>query len=71
MYPDCSQQYPVNGQWRAGHKLKYRKFHLDVQRNFFTVKMAKDCNRLPKEVVESPFSKILGAQLDIVLSGLL
>lgn len=33
--------------------------------------VGKDCNRLPKEVVESPFSKILRAQLDIVLSGLL
>lgn len=62
----------ISSEWAmdSGRKLKYRKFHLDIRRNFFTRKVGKDCNRLPKAVVESPFSKVLGAQLDIVLSGL-
>lgn len=42
----------------SGHKLKYRKFHLDVQRNFFIMKVGKDCDRLPKGVVESPLFQI-------------
>lgn len=63
----------ISSEWtmESGHKLKYRKFHLDIQRNFFTLKLGKVCNMLPIEVVESSFSKLLGAQLDIVLSGLL
>lgn len=42
-----------------------------TEKRFFTMKVGKECNTLPKEVVESPFSKLLGAQLDIVLSVLL
>lgn len=63
----------ISSEWtvKGGHKLKYRKFPLDIQRSFFTMKVGKDCNRLPKEVVESPFPKLLGVQLDMVLSGLL
>lgn len=47
----------ISSEWtmEGGHKLKYRKFHLDIQRNFFTMKVGKDSNRLLKEVVESPF----------------
>lgn len=42
-----------------------------TEKLFFTMKVGKECNRLPKGVVESPFSKLLGAQLDIVQSVLL
>ena len=28
-----------------GHKLKYRKFHLNVSKTIFIVKVAKDWNR--------------------------
>lgn len=62
----------ISSEWtmESGHKLKYRRLHLDIRRNFFTMKVGKDCNRLPKGVVESPFSELLRARLDVVLSGL-
>lgn len=47
----------ISSEWtvESGHKLKYRKFYLDIQRNFFAMEVDKDYNRLPKEVVESLF----------------
>jgi len=41
----------------SGHKLKHRKFRLNM-RNFFTLRVTKHCNRLPKGVVESPSLEI-------------
>lgn len=58
-----------NGEW-AQIEIQEIPFR-HTEKLFFTMKVGKDCNRLPKEVVESPFSKLLGAQLDIVLRGLL
>ena len=36
-----------------GHKLEHRKFHLNMRKNFFTVRVTEQWNRLPREV-ESP-----------------
>jgi len=36
------------------HKLMRRKFHPNVSKNFFTVRVMEHWNRLPKEVVEAP-----------------
>jgi len=36
------------------HKHEHRKFHTSMQRNFFTVRMTEQWNRLPREVVDSP-----------------
>jgi len=38
----------------CGHKLKHRKFYLNTRKNFFTIRVKKHWNRLPRGAVESP-----------------
>jgi len=47
-----------------GHKLKQRKFCLNMRKNFFPL-------RVPREVVESPSLEIFKTRLDKVLCSLL
>ena len=47
-----------------GLKLVHWKFHTNVQKNFFTVRVMEHWNRLPREAVESPFLEIFNTQLD-------
>jgi len=54
-----------------GHKLKHRKFHLNRRKNFFPLRVTEHCNRLPREVVESPSLEIFKTHLDKVLCSLL
>jgi len=53
-----------------GHKLKHRKFHLNMRKNFFTLRVTEPWNRLPSEVVESPSLEIFQTRLDKVLCSL-
>jgi len=53
-----------------GHELKYRKFHLNIKKNFFTLRVAEHWNRLPRGVVESPLEPVK-TRLDEVLCSLL
>jgi len=54
-----------------GHKLQHKKFHLNMWKNFFTVRMTEHWNRLPREIVDSPSLEIFKNHLDKVLCSLL
>jgi len=54
-----------------GHKLKYGKFHLNMRKNFFILRVTEPWNRLPREFVESSSLEIFKTHLDKVLCSLL
>jgi len=54
-----------------GHKLKHRKFCLNMRKNFFTLRVMEHWNRLPRELVESPSLQIFKTHLNKVLCSLL
>jgi len=62
---------PSNSTRRNGHKLKQRKFQLNMRKNFFPLRVTEPWNRLPGEVVESPSLEIFKPYLDAVLCRLL
>jgi len=53
-----------------GHKLKQRKFQLNMRKNFFTLRVTEPWPRLPREAVESPSLGIFKPRLDAVLCSL-
>ncbi|KAK4832042.1 hypothetical protein QYF61_020557 [Mycteria americana] len=50
----------IRGNW---HKLKRRRFPLNIRKQFFTVRMTEHWHRLPREVMRSPSLEILKSQL--------
>jgi len=53
-----------------GHKLKHRKFHLNMRKNFFTLRVMEHWNRLLRRVVESLSLEISKTCLDAILCSL-
>jgi len=55
----------------SGHKLKQRKFRLNMRKNFFPLRVTEPWPRLPREAVQSPSLEMFKPRLATVLCSLL
>ncbi|KFQ03609.1 hypothetical protein N330_12231, partial [Leptosomus discolor] len=54
-----------------GFKLETGRFTLDIRKKFFTIRVVKHWNRLPREVMEAPSLETFKIRLDGALGNLI